>query len=298
MNNKELRLLLTSDCNFDCRFCHKEGLHKKSEIKMTLDDYIYLYKVCKDNFGWTSITLTGGEPLMYPELTDLVDGISQQKGIITLVSNGVFLDKHLDSVYLIDRVNVSLHSMDAEKYNYLTRKGNLLKVQKNIGKVRAYCPHVDVRLNVVLTKDFNDSPEDLKLILDFAESEGCSVKFIELANDADNIVTIDEIQSILQSFGFMQRATTNRKRVLDNNRTDVYLTQTPCETAQRTIKPGESCNVNMNFCITPSGMVNHCDVTNEEASILDEINNRDDKCLIARLSKIGEDFGKNCVFNG
>ena len=292
MADKELRLLLTQACNYDCVFCNHEGLNNKVSKKLNNCDYSYLYTVCRDNFDWRSVSLTGGEPLLYKDFDDLVLRIAKQQGLITVISNGALLDKHMSSVDLLKRINLSLHSLDPQKYDGLVqRKGRLPKVISNINAVRINSPHVDVRLNVVLSKGFNDSSEDIKRLLDFADFNGCSIKFIELANDKDKIVTLDELKEMLKNLGLKERFTDKRKTVMSNN---IILTRTSCEDAQRTNDPSAKCQENMDFFVTPNGAVNHCVVTNEESSILGEIRSRDDEALVAKLKTISQSFGRNC----
>ena len=293
MENKELRLLLTQNCNFDCVHCNHEGFNQKVKSKLTLDDYIYLYTVCKDNFNWYSISLTGGEPLLYRQFDNLVNGIAKRQGQITVVSNGEFLDKHMNSIDLCDRLNVSFHSAEAEKFEQITkRKGAFSRVASNINAVRINSPHVDLRLNVVLQRGFNGENADVKRILDFADFNGCSVKFIELANDKDKIVPLEEIRDMLLNLGLKERIGGKRKIMMSDN---VLLTRTFCEDAQLTDDPQATCNDNMDFFVTPSGTINNCVVTNDESTILKEIKSRNDEKLVDGLKQIGQSFGKNCA---
>ena len=294
MRNKELRLLLTQNCNYDCVFCSHEGLNSKPKQKLGIDDYTYLYTVCRDNFDWRNITLTGGEPLLYKDFDELVTRIAKQQGRITVVSNGYLLHKHTDTVDLLKRINLSLHSLDEEKYNAIIQNKNKLpRVISNIINTRANSPHVDVRLNVVLTKDFNDSQEEIKRLLDFIDLTGCSLKFIELANDKDKVIPLDEIKQKLNILGVKERTHDNRSIVMSDN---VFLTRTSCETAQIAKDPESTCREAMDFFIAPNGIVNHCVVNNSEDSILHEIKIRDSEKLVGKLSKLSESFAANCVY--
>ncbi len=55
------------------RFCNHEGLNNKIKTTLTLDDYVYLFTVCKNNFNWKSISITGGEPLLYRQFDELAN---------------------------------------------------------------------------------------------------------------------------------------------------------------------------------------------------------------------------------
>ena len=56
--DKELRLVLTSKCNYDCYFCHNEGIQKSSKELFDSDDYEFLVSFCKKKYGWNTVTLT------------------------------------------------------------------------------------------------------------------------------------------------------------------------------------------------------------------------------------------------
>lgn len=293
---KELRYLLTQKCNYDCVFCNHEGLDTKTPAKLTADDLVYLFTVCRDNFGWHNLSLTGGEPLTYKDFDALVTDIAALQGKITLISNGALLDKHLDTVGLLERVNLSLHTLDADKYHRLVRgHSDLRKVISNIDAVHERAPQTDIRLNVVLNRGFNDSPADVKRLLDFAQQHNCSLKFLELANDRDHIVPLDTIIRLLQQNGAeYQTNFENKKILLKNGATDIILTRTTCEHAKLQADPAQACRDNFDYFITPSGTVNRCVITNQQTSLLTEIKNRDDEMLVAKLTTIGQHFGAHC----
>lgn len=286
MKNKELYMILTHECNRACVFCNQNGVkHKSPNNELSKDDLLYLFAVCKNNFGWETITLSGGEPLLYKPFDELVKGISSQQGKITLVSNGDLLDKHLDTIRLLERVNVSLHSMNEQK------------VMANIEKVKSFSPQVNIRLNVVLTKDYNDKVDEMKRLLDFANKNSCSVKYIELSGNPNKLVSLDKIISMLQSNGAeYERNINNNKILFKRNNTDVLLMRCNCDFAKRAEKPSVACNENLNTFVLPNGEINKCRVTNERTSILDEIKTRNETKLVDKLVKINESFGKTCVY--
>jgi len=289
MKHKELRYLLTQDCNYDCFFCAKEGLHEKVPTELTLKDYTYLFTTCRDNFDWKTISFTGGEPLMYHGFDNLVKEIARLQGRIKIISNGELLDEHLDAIDLLEQANISLHTLDEQKYDRLVNKtGKLQRVKDGIKLVTANSPHVEQRLNIVLARGFNESPEDVKNILDFAEKNNCSIKFIELGGNTEKLVPLDEIQTTIRNLG-----------IRDNkiNGMDILYTRLICEDSQRFPVPSQACNYRMGFFVTPSGAINKCHAINDCESILDEIKNRDDEQLVSKLVTINESFGKNCLYD-
>ena len=135
--------------------------------------------------------------------------------------------------------------------------------------------------------------EDVKRLLDFASFNGCSIKFIELANDKDKIVTLDEIKSTLLDLGIKERLRERKKIIMSDN---IILTRTSCEYAQRTNNPSLACKEDMNFFVTPEGAINRCVVTNKRDLIIDEIKNRNNERLVKKLKNIGAKFGSECVY--
>lgn len=296
-SNKELRLLLTQKCNYDCVFCNHEQLNTKVENNLTVDDYVYLFTVCKNKLGWQNISLTGGEPLIYKEFDTLVRSLAQEKAKITVISNGELLDKHFDTVKLLERINLSLHSINPENYHRLIQREDKLRhVLTNIKTIRKDIPEVDIRLNIVLSRGINDHINEIKKLIDFANSADCSIKFIELANDKDKMISLDEIEILLNSLGIKElpnQVNRNKRRDMTNN---IILTRTTCEYARLTDDPAKSCNKDLNLFVAPNGQINQCTINDKSESILGAIKHRDDEVLIHKLSKINEGIAKTCVF--
>ena len=70
--NKELRLIITRACNYDCYFCHGEGVSKDCKSLLNSEDYEFLVKSCNQLFGWNTVTLTGGEPFVRKDCRDII----------------------------------------------------------------------------------------------------------------------------------------------------------------------------------------------------------------------------------
>ena len=75
--DKELRLIITRKCNYDCYFCHGEGVEKNAKEEFNSDDYEYLVDFCKRKYGWNTVTITGGEPLVRNDILDIVQKIKK-----------------------------------------------------------------------------------------------------------------------------------------------------------------------------------------------------------------------------
>ena len=72
---RELRFLVTQRCNYNCVFCHGEGLQSTKNDLLTPEDIRFLYSVGRECYGITTATLTGGEPLVRKDIIDIANGI-------------------------------------------------------------------------------------------------------------------------------------------------------------------------------------------------------------------------------
>jgi len=177
-----LRIAVTQRCNLRCDYCHREGEVKRaneSEEKMSVAEIVRIAKVAV-SLGIARIKLTGGEPLMRKDLTDIVRGISAIPGVkdLSLTTNGLLLDFMANELHTagLKRVNISLPTLRAEAYHKLTggRVEDALEgVQSAVGA--SFCP---VKLNMVLLRDVN--VEDVPEMIEFAKASGTVLQLIEL----------------------------------------------------------------------------------------------------------------------
>ncbi len=129
--------------------------------------------------GIDKIRLTGGEPLVRKDITELVGMISRVKGItdLALTTNGVLLKNFAVSLKEagLQRVNISLDTLDQEKYKHITRGGDLKEVLEGIQAARD--AGLDpIKINCVVFKSSDE--RDALLVKDFAAREGFQVRFI------------------------------------------------------------------------------------------------------------------------
>lgn len=296
--NKELRLIVTRSCNYDCYFCHGENVEKGTKSMLNSEDYKFLLKFCKDRYGWSTVTLTGGEPFVRKDIDEIIKNINELDIKLTVVSNGELIAKHFETLARIDRLNVSIHSFDEEKYNQITRRENKLNnVLSNLSQLRNLNQNVDIRINTTIVKGQNDSIEDYKRLIEFAENLNASIKIIELLDgDKNKIVTLDEIKNIFINLGFKIYEEYNHKIELYNNVTKVILSKIFCVAANSRYAPDNYCNQNNDLFISPDGIIKLCRYINDEVSILQEIKNRDIEGLQYKMNLANTLLGKHCPF--
>jgi cyclic pyranopterin phosphate synthase len=177
-----LRISVTDRCNLRCIYCMPpEGVPRIPHSEILSYEEIQTVVRAAAELGINMIRLTGGEPLVRAELPELVRMLSQIEGIeeLSLTTNGVFLKKYALELKQagLSRVNVSLDTLKADKFRYITRLGELQGVLEGIeaAKEAGFEP---VKINTVIMRGINDDE-----VLDFARMTyeyGWHIRFIEL----------------------------------------------------------------------------------------------------------------------
>jgi len=163
-----LRLSVTDNCNLRCRYCMPHDARKLScgSPPLSYDALLRLAR-CATEIGIGKIRITGGEPLVRPGLIDFLDKLSALPLLdeLVLTTNGMLLEKMASGLRAagVNRLNVSLDSLDAERFRDITRGGRLSSVLSGL-KAAQDAGFPAPKINVVLMRDVNDHEA-----LDFAE---------------------------------------------------------------------------------------------------------------------------------
>lgn len=177
-----LRISLTDRCNLRCIYCMpEEGIKKLSHDDiMRFEDFEKVISACA-SIGIKKVRFTGGEPLILKGIERLISYTASLKEIedISLTTNGILLEGMADKLLAagLNRVNISLDTLDENKYRTITRGGNLGDVFKSIDK----CLNiglVPVKINTVLMKGIND--DEIDAFIGLTRSLPVDVRFIEL----------------------------------------------------------------------------------------------------------------------
>jgi len=152
-----LRISLTELCNLRCTYCMPEEgiqLSPKSHI-MTYDEVFEIASVFVKH-GVTKIRLTGGEPLIRRDVHLILKKLAELPVELAITSNAVIIDRFINlfKECRIKNINVSLDSLDSDKFKIITRRNNFQKVYDNI--LLLVNEGFNVKLNVVLMNGFND----------------------------------------------------------------------------------------------------------------------------------------------
>lgn len=296
--NKELRLIITRACNYDCYFCHGEGVSKDCKSLLNSEDYEFLVKSCNQLFGWNTVTLTGGEPFVRKDCRDIIDKLYENDIKITVVSNGELLNLYYDVFDKIDRLNISIHSLNKEKYhNIIQRRDKLDKVINNLVELRNKNKKVDIRINTTIVKGVNDDDASFNELLNFAKKIDASIKIIELfSKNKDEVVSFDEIKSILYTKGYKLKSQDVFKNILTDGETEIVISKIFCAMATEYFQPNTFCNQNNDIFITPDAKIKVCRNSDMTIDILEEIKSRDINNLKRKFDLANYMLGKVCPF--
>ncbi|MEV4462037.1 GTP 3',8-cyclase MoaA [Micromonospora echinofusca] len=205
---RDLRVSLTDKCNLRCTYCMPaEGLAWLPGPQLLDDDEITrLVGVAVRLLGVTEVRFTGGEPLIRPGLVGIVAAVAalEPRPRISLTTNGIGLDRLAPALRTagLDRVNVSLDTLDAERFARLTRRPRLADVLAGLAGAAA-AGLTPVKINSVLMRGVND--DEAPRLLRFALAHGYELRFIEqMPLDAqhgwnrDTMITAEEILASLR----------------------------------------------------------------------------------------------------
>ncbi|MFC6397335.1 GTP 3',8-cyclase MoaA [Luteococcus sanguinis] len=178
----DLRLSVTDVCNLRCTYCLPEVVDRwlpRAEV-LTRDELVRLVDIGVGLLGITKVRLTGGEPLTRPDLVEIVAGIraAQPDVELALTTNGVGLAAKAQALADagLDRVNVSLDTVDRHTYATITRRDRLDEVLAGIDAAYA-AGLTPVKVNAVPTKGLND--EQVVDLVRHCVATGAELRFIE-----------------------------------------------------------------------------------------------------------------------
>ena len=177
-----LRLSITERCNLRCRYCMPEtGICKKKHEEMLSEEEMIQAVQAASSLGIRKVRITGGEPLIKKNILSICKKVAKTDGIeeVCITTNGTLLAELAVPLKEagVNRVNISLDTLNEEKFEYMTRRRDYQNVWKGI-HAALDAGFDKVKLNIVLIGGFNDDE-----IVDFANLTrryAMDVRFIEL----------------------------------------------------------------------------------------------------------------------
>lgn len=173
-----LRISLTERCNLRCFYCMPEEgieLRDRSEF-MSTEETIALARTFV-NLGVKKIRLTGGEPLIKKNISEILNALSEMGVELGITTNGILVDKYIEDFKKtgLKSVNLSLDSLQRDKFNWISRRGYFDRILANMHLLIR--EGFKVKINVVVMRDVNDN--ELIDFIELTRDHNIEVRFIE-----------------------------------------------------------------------------------------------------------------------
>ncbi len=175
-----LRISVTDRCDLRCSYCMSEDIEflPRQDI-LSFEEIIRLAKSFAQ-LGVKKIRLTGGEPLMRKKLPELVASINAIDGIeeVVMTTNGTLLTRYAQPLFAagLSRLNISLDTLKAERFEKLTRRDRLQEVLDGIAEAKKYA-FESIKLNAVIMRGMND--DEIIPLTEYALRNELDISFIE-----------------------------------------------------------------------------------------------------------------------
>jgi cyclic pyranopterin phosphate synthase len=205
----DLRVSVTDRCNFRCQYCMPaEGLPwlERAEI-LSFEEIERLVRLLV-GMGIRDVRLTGGEPLVRRDFCVLVSMLAaiEDLGDLSLTTNGYLLERYADPLVAagIDRVNVSIDSLQRDRFFEITRRDALPQVLRGLEAIARHSEVHPIKVNALAIRGFTE--REIDSFVEFARSTAFQVRFIEfMPLDADRawqpdaVLTGDEIRELIHA---------------------------------------------------------------------------------------------------
>jgi len=287
-----LRVSITDRCNYRCIYCKPEEQFEFIPHEEILR-YEEIVEIIEEavNLGVTKVRITGGEPLARKGVVDFIKKLREIKKLedISLTTNGFFLSEYAEKLKDagLNRVNISLDSLQEEKYKKITRGGSLEKVLKGIDSALK-AGLLPIKINTVLIRGIND--DEVEDFVRLALERPLNIRFIEFMpsgeelkdNYRDKFISVLEIkESLAEKYSF---------RPININSGNGPAKYYQIKGGQGTI--GFITALSQHFCetcnrirLTSEGKLRPCLFSNKEVDIKQAIRNAktDDKIIRSKI---------------
>lgn len=295
-----LRISLTDNCNLRCFYCMPEENYAFTpSSKLMQTDEIEEIARTFVKLGVNKIRLTGGEPLVRKDAEKIIRSLAQFPVELTLTTNATRLHEfiHVLQEANIRSVNVSLDTLNAEKFNLITRRNNFDRVWQNIQLLIDNNFHV--KINAVAMKGLNEN--EINDFIQWTKHAPVHVRFIEFMPFSGNKWSSNKVltlQDILQ--------------IIETQYSFIPLKGDPNDTAKKYIVPGHAgtfaviSTMTSPFCgtcnrmrLTADGKMKNCLFSKNETDLLTALRNGDDieNLIIQSVSSKAKELGGQFSIN-
>jgi len=175
-----IRLSVTDRCDFRCVYCMTEDMKFLPRSQILSLEELYLVAKAFIELGVKKIRMTGGEPMVRSDVMSLIEKLGALPGLeeLNLTTNGAQLDKYAPALKAagVNRINISIDSLDAKRFKRISRVGNLEKVLRGIKAARS-AGFDRIRLNSVIMRGYNE--DEVIPLTEYALDHNIDIAFIE-----------------------------------------------------------------------------------------------------------------------
>jgi GTP 3',8-cyclase len=259
-----LRISITNRCNIRCFYCHHDGVIPQ-EYEMTASEIETIARLAK-NIGIKKIRLSGGEPLIRNDISNIVSRISSL-GFqdVSLTTNGTLLEGYAQPLRDagLNRVNVSFDTLKPETYHFITKSNYIEQVKRGIKKAVAVGLY-PVKVNMVVMRNLNH--QEIWDMFHFCKDNGAVLQIIELLKtencpDSDFFDDYHYDISIIED-ELTERATEIKTRAFMQDRKKYFLEGGEIEVV-RPMDNTEFCKNCTRLRVTPEGKLKPCLLRND-----------------------------------
>jgi cyclic pyranopterin phosphate synthase len=292
-----LRISLTDNCNLRCFYCMPEEEYNFTPTSklMQADEIETLAKIFV-SLGVDKIRLTGGEPLIRKDAKEIILALSKLPVKLTLTTNGLRLHEFVNTLEQanVHSLNISLDTLQPEKFQRITRRDNFQKVYDNIQLLMKRNFHVKV--NMVVMKELNDN--EINDFIEWTKYDPVHVRFIEFMPFSGNRWTSNKVFTMHQML-----------EVIGEKYEMEKLHDEKHDTAKRYKVQGHAgtfaiiSTMSSNFCgdcnrmrLTADGKMKNCLFSKEENDLLTALRNGEDvvqliyKSIRSKAKELGGQF--------
>ncbi|UCG53895.1 MAG: GTP 3',8-cyclase MoaA [Dehalococcoidia bacterium] len=215
-----MRISVTDRCDLNCVYCTEKSVTRLSHDDILRYEEIQKIVQAAARLGVRGLRITGGEPLVRPNISELIKLLIKVEGIddITLTTNGTQLGKYVEELKEagLKRVNISLDTLNKDKYQQITGSDRLSDVLQSV-EAALKVGLTPVKINMVVMRGVNDDE-----LLEFARmsaNHGWNIRFIEMMPlvhskpQGDRLVSIEEIRTVIEkSLGILEPCLTTSGR--------------------------------------------------------------------------------------
>ena len=280
-----LRISLTDNCNFRCFYCMPEEEYDFSPASrlMQTEEIVRLATIFVEQ-GVKKIRLTGGEPLVRKDAAAIIAALGKLPVELVITTNGTRIAEMLPTLKEagIKTINVSLDTLQPEKFLFITRRDMFHLVRSNIELLLQH--KIAVKINMVVMKDLNDG--EINDFIEWTRHHPVQIRFIEFMPFSGNKWTNNKMFSLAEILGSIEK-----------KYTILPVEAEPHDTAKRFIIPGHEgsfavistmtapfCSTCNRMRLTADGKLKNCLFSDGETDLLSALRNNEDVVPLIKAS--------------